>query len=233
MFVDVPAANTCKTCSTRATNVNLRSYWAQNVALQMGLRLETKGGAMVSQVQQAVLRCDGCRAVCLDTSKLFCPSCGHASLARVSVTVGPAGVEQYGIRKKHVLRGTRCIQLSSAVSIISASWVCTDLHRSLPLRLSWSIPASETQTTSCRFSLPKPRGGRGSTNPILSEDVYNARVRKPRKPKADDDDPVVTSNGGIAAQQPPHIAQALSYLHTDWRHNPNERKAISRSNRRR
>jgi RNA-binding protein NOB1 len=83
----------------------------QNVALQMGLRLETKGGAMITRVQRAVLRCDGCHAVSQDTSKLFCPSCGHASLARVSVTVGPEGVEQYGIRKKRVLRGTRCVDL--------------------------------------------------------------------------------------------------------------------------
>jgi hypothetical protein len=89
-----------------------------------------------------------------------------------------------------------------------------------------------SNVNACRFSLPKPRGGRGSKNPILSEDVYNARVRKPRKLKADDGE-LGASEPGIAAHQPAHIVQALSYLKTDWRNNPNERKSIARSNRRR
>jgi RNA-binding protein NOB1 len=39
--------------------------------------------------------------------RLFCPRCGNAALERVRVVVGPDGAEQYGVRKKHVLRGTR------------------------------------------------------------------------------------------------------------------------------
>lgn len=39
--------------------------------------------------------------------RIFCPRCGNASLDKVRVVVGPDGAEQYGVRKKHVLRGTR------------------------------------------------------------------------------------------------------------------------------
>lgn len=59
------------------------------------------------------------RAVCLthppapglpslqEMGRLFCPRCGNAALDKVRVVVGPDGAEQYGVRKKHVLRGTR------------------------------------------------------------------------------------------------------------------------------
>ena len=74
----------------------------------MGLRLESKGGKRITSLQRVVQRCDGCRTVIKSAAKLFCPACGHATLSRVSVTIGPDGMEQYGVRKKHVLRGTRC-----------------------------------------------------------------------------------------------------------------------------
>jgi len=38
---------------------------------------------------------------------LFCPRCGNAALERVEVTVSPEGTEFYGVKKKHILRGTR------------------------------------------------------------------------------------------------------------------------------
>lgn len=38
-----------------------------------------------------VLRCHGCLKVCKDTSKQFCPSCGHATLTRVSCTTDASG----------------------------------------------------------------------------------------------------------------------------------------------
>ncbi|NJO32885.1 MAG: hypothetical protein HC869_06825 [Rhodospirillales bacterium] len=67
----------------------------QNVALQLGLALETRQGVRISRLQRTVLRCEGCRTVSRDTSKVFCPACGHASLERVSVTVDADGVEQF------------------------------------------------------------------------------------------------------------------------------------------
>ena len=84
------------------------SELVQNVAIQMGLRLVSKGGAQITSLQRSVLRCDGCGNVCKSQSKVFCPACGHATLSKVSVTVGPDGTEHFGVRKRFTLRGTRC-----------------------------------------------------------------------------------------------------------------------------
>lgn len=85
----------------------------QNVALQMGLRLSDRSGRRINTLQRFAMRCDGCAHVCKQLSKLFCPACGHATLSRVSVVVGADGSEQAGVRKKHVLRGTRCALLAA------------------------------------------------------------------------------------------------------------------------
>ncbi|GAB4823751.1 hypothetical protein N2152v2_010797 [Parachlorella kessleri] len=79
----------------------------QNVLLQMGLRLVTPDGRRVSQLSRWVLRCAACFAVTKEMGRLFCPKCGNASLDKVRVVVGPDGAEQYGVRKKHILRGTK------------------------------------------------------------------------------------------------------------------------------
>ncbi len=42
-----------------------------------------------------------------EAGRLFCGKCGNAALQKVEVVVGPNGTEQYGVRKKHILRGTR------------------------------------------------------------------------------------------------------------------------------
>lgn len=88
-----------------------------------------------------------------------------------------------------------------------------------------------------RYSLPKPKSGRNAANPILSEDVYRVKVRKPRRKVVDaDEDPLGGLNLGELkkhANQPSHIAQGLSHLHTNCRNNPNERRDVVRSSRRR
>lgn len=38
---------------------------------------------------------------------MFCPKCGNATLEKVEVVIGPDGAEQYGVRKQHILRGTK------------------------------------------------------------------------------------------------------------------------------
>lgn len=45
--------------------------------------------------------------VAAQVGRLFCPRCGNMTVERVEVSVGPDGAEVYGVRKKHVLRGTR------------------------------------------------------------------------------------------------------------------------------
>jgi Nin one binding (NOB1) Zn-ribbon like len=57
------------------------------------------------------LCCTASPAVCAvgaqEAGRLFCPQCGNATMEKVEVTTGPDGAEQYGVRKKHNLRGTR------------------------------------------------------------------------------------------------------------------------------
>lgn len=42
-----------------------------------------------------------------EVGRLFCPRCGNATVEKVEVVIGQDGQEQYGVRKKHILRGTR------------------------------------------------------------------------------------------------------------------------------
>lgn len=79
----------------------------QNVMLQMGLRLLAPDGKQITSVTRWVLRCTACSQVTKEVGRLFCPRCGNATLDRVQVTISPEGAEQYGVRKKHILRGTR------------------------------------------------------------------------------------------------------------------------------
>ena len=85
----------------------------------MGLRLSSRSGRRIRQLERFVLRCDACHTVTKNTSKLFCPACGHATLSRVTVMIDADGAEQYGVRKKHILRGTRCVlALSSLMHVV-------------------------------------------------------------------------------------------------------------------
>lgn len=79
----------------------------QNVLLQMGLRLVTPDGRRIRELSRWVLRCTACSSITREMGRIFCPRCGNAALDKVKVTVKPDGTEQYGIKKKHILRGTR------------------------------------------------------------------------------------------------------------------------------
>lgn len=79
----------------------------QNVALQAGLRLLTRDGRLIARLARYALRCGACFNVTREPGRLFCPKCGNMGLDRVEVVVGPNGAEYYGVRKRHILRGTR------------------------------------------------------------------------------------------------------------------------------
>ncbi|EEH53702.1 uncharacterized protein MICPUCDRAFT_3608, partial [Micromonas pusilla CCMP1545] len=102
-------------------------YAMQNVILQMNLKLLTPDGMRITSLRRWVLRCHACGEVTRQTTRVFCPKCGNASLQKVEHTVSSDGVEQFGVRRKHVLKGTR-------------------------------------------YSLPAPKGGRTTKQPILRED---------------------------------------------------------------
>ncbi|EPQ28385.1 uncharacterized protein PFL1_04212 [Pseudozyma flocculosa PF-1] len=59
----------------------------QNVLLQIGLALVGINGQQISQVKSYVLRCHACMKVCKDMEKKWCPSCGNATLMRVTASV--------------------------------------------------------------------------------------------------------------------------------------------------
>ena len=42
-----------------------------------------------------------------EAGRLFCSRCGNAALQKVEVVIGTDGTEQFGIRKKHIIRGTK------------------------------------------------------------------------------------------------------------------------------
>lgn len=42
-----------------------------------------------------------------EAGKIFCPRCGNMTLEKVEVHIGGDGAELYGVKKRHVLRGTR------------------------------------------------------------------------------------------------------------------------------
>ena len=90
-----------------SVSIQTADFAMQNTIMQMGLRLVATDGRRVTQLSRWVLRCTACSAVTKEMGRLFCPRCGNAALARVQVVVGADGAEQYGVRRKHVLRGTR------------------------------------------------------------------------------------------------------------------------------
>eukprot|EP00775_Hariotina_reticulata_P013406 gene13406-13534_t len=98
-----------------------------------------------------------------------------------------------------------------------------------------------------KFSLPKPRGGRNSRDPVLREDIFLLKVKALGKKRASKNT-TESAAGGVAAlshdlnQDNWHSAAPsqrelaqhrglASVLQPSWKNNPNERK-LTRSNRR-
>ncbi|KAJ1671785.1 20S-pre-rRNA D-site endonuclease nob1 [Coemansia sp. RSA 25] len=80
----------------------------QNVMLKMGISLVTPDGVAINRLSTWVLRCHACFHLTGDMTKQFCPSCGHPTLKRCSVTTGTNGRLQVHLKAnyKYNLRGT-------------------------------------------------------------------------------------------------------------------------------
>ncbi|KAJ4288224.1 20S-pre-rRNA D-site endonuclease nob1 [Collariella sp. IMI 366227] len=63
----------------------------RNVALRINLNLLDSGLARITYLKTWVLRCHGCFKVCKDMAKQFCPTCGQATLTRVSCSTDASG----------------------------------------------------------------------------------------------------------------------------------------------
>jgi len=70
-------------------------YAMQNVALQIGLNVLGVGGKRIRDVKTFILRCYGCFKLCKDPTRKFCPTCGGATLTRVSITYTPSSPTGY------------------------------------------------------------------------------------------------------------------------------------------
>jgi len=79
----------------------------QNVILQMGMKLVAPDGMRIEHLRRWVLRCHACEEITRSLTRMFCPKCGNQALQKVEHTVTRDGVEQFGVRKKFVLRGTK------------------------------------------------------------------------------------------------------------------------------
>ena len=82
-------------------------YAMQNVILQMGLKLIAPDGMRIQHLRRWVLRCHACNEITRALDRVFCPKCGNQTLQKVEHTVTRDGVEQFGVRKKFVLRGSK------------------------------------------------------------------------------------------------------------------------------
>eukprot|EP01026_Neomeris_dumetosa_P067831 TRINITY_DN6627_c0_g1_i7.p2 TRINITY_DN6627_c0_g1~~TRINITY_DN6627_c0_g1_i7.p2 ORF type:complete len:559 (+),score=79.66 TRINITY_DN6627_c0_g1_i7:63-1739(+) len=185
---------------TRAVQCVTSDFAMQNVLLQLGLQLRSPDGRRITEVRQWALRCRGCQFVVRESGRIFCPTCGKATLDKVEVTVGSNGAECVGMRKFYCLKGTR-------------------------------------------FPLPKPKSGRYAKNPILSEDELMMQVKKLKNSsrfgqgKISWMDPFAPEYGPDTWHQTTLVREGSDQLNTyalnaNWRRNPNARKMMPRSNRR-
>ncbi|KAJ2844313.1 20S-pre-rRNA D-site endonuclease nob1 [Coemansia brasiliensis] len=80
----------------------------QNTMLKMGIRLVTPDGVAVHRLRTWVLRCHACFRLTGDMNRQFCPSCGHPTLRRCSVSTGADGKLQVHLKAnyRNNLRGT-------------------------------------------------------------------------------------------------------------------------------
>jgi RNA-binding protein NOB1 len=88
-------------------------YGMQNVMAQMGLRLLTIDGRTLHKIRHWALGCFGCREICNDLSREFCPGCGGHTLVRVGVDSNPhTGEIRYHWNKRRLTTARRGVKYS-------------------------------------------------------------------------------------------------------------------------
>lgn len=82
-------------------------YSVQNVLLQMGIAPLTFDGFQVRTVKLWGVVCRGCFFFSRETTRVFCPKCGHDTLDRVPLTVEEDGsIRVHDNRRRRNLKGT-------------------------------------------------------------------------------------------------------------------------------
>jgi len=72
----------------------------QNVCRHIGLEVVAPDGKLIRHTKCWVKRCFACFAVTSAMEKLFCPSCGHQTLKRVSMSINEDGSQQIWISSR-------------------------------------------------------------------------------------------------------------------------------------
>ncbi len=88
-----------------------------------------------------------------EAGRLFCSKCGNAALQKVEVVIGTDGTEQFGVRKKHIIRGTKFPLPKPHVRPTNGTppvVVCMTAALTLPLR---AVPAL-VQLSPCTVKVP-------------------------------------------------------------------------------
>lgn len=81
-------------------------YSCQNVLLQIGLHLLTFDGFAIRSVKLWGLICRACHAFTRESTRMFCPKCGNATVDRVPITVEDGEVKVHDHRRRRNLKGT-------------------------------------------------------------------------------------------------------------------------------
>jgi RNA-binding protein NOB1 len=72
----------------------------QNVLKQMNLNVTSLDGRIIKYVRTFILRCYTCYKTTSDSTKIFCPKCGHKTLKRVSVSINEKGEQVIHLNPK-------------------------------------------------------------------------------------------------------------------------------------
>lgn len=75
----------------KSVSVITTDFAMQNVILQMNLNLVAPSGMRVKSLKKWVMRCHACYKVTGEMDKLFCPTCGNATLLKTSCKVDKHG----------------------------------------------------------------------------------------------------------------------------------------------
>lgn len=176
------AAAASPVAAPRSTVVCVTSDFAmQNVLLQMGLSLASTQGKLVREVKTWVLKCDACFTITDKMDKLFCPTCGNATLARLGVSVAADGAPSYHY-KKHRDFNTRGTVFALPTpqggrnggglllredQLLTGKWAQKARERAAPEPMFGGAGGDAMPTGSGGWSAPGPRSGAPQQSPEL------------------------------------------------------------------